>query len=125
MDINTKQLKKNAFRVTKNRGITSSRVRVPGGFLKAEYLGKIQEIAEKYGNGHVNLTARQGFEIPGIPFEKMGEVNAALQEIIDGTATSQPASETAFVLTPVTTRQPLPSASKRSFSRTISTSKSF
>lgn len=85
MDINTKQLKKNAFRVTKNRGITSSRVRVPGGFLKAEYLGKIQEIAEKYGNGHVNLTARQGFEIPGIPFEKMDEVNAALQDIIDGT----------------------------------------
>ena len=30
MDINTKILKKNAFRVTKERGMTASRIRVPG-----------------------------------------------------------------------------------------------
>ena len=51
MDINTKKLKKNAFRVTKHRGITASRIRVPGGHLNAKYLGLIQEIAETYGNG--------------------------------------------------------------------------
>ncbi len=84
MDINTKKLKKNAFRVTKQRGITASRVRVPGGFLKAEYLGKIQEIAETYGNGTVHITSRQGFEILGIPFENMPAVNEALQSLIDG-----------------------------------------
>ena len=84
MDINTKKLKKNAFRVTKVRGITASRVRVPGGHLKAEYLGKIQEIAEEYGNGTVHITSRQGFEILGIPFEKMPEVNEKLQTLIDG-----------------------------------------
>ncbi len=84
MDINTKKLKKNAFRVTKQRGITASRVRVPGGFLKAEYLGKIQEIAEKYGNGTVHITSRQGFEILGIPFANMPEVNKALQDLIEG-----------------------------------------
>ena len=39
MDINTKKLKKTAFRVTKERGITASRVRVPGGLINAEYLG--------------------------------------------------------------------------------------
>ncbi len=89
MDMNTKALKKNAFRVTKVRNVTSSRIRVPGGLLKAEYLGKIQAIAEKYGNGTVNLTARQGFEIPGIPFEKIPEVNQALQEIIEGTGINQ------------------------------------
>ncbi|MEG0318353.1 MAG: sulfite reductase subunit C, partial [Niameybacter sp.] len=60
MDINTKKLKKNAFRVSKVRGITASRVRVPGGLIKAEYLGKIQEIAERYGNGQVHITIRQG-----------------------------------------------------------------
>ena len=48
MDINTKKLKKNAFRITKTRGITASRVRVPGGHLKAEYLGLIQEIADTW-----------------------------------------------------------------------------
>ena len=45
MDINTKQLKKNAFRVTKRRGITSSRVRVPGEHIHSKHLGKIAEIA--------------------------------------------------------------------------------
>ena len=30
MDINTKVLKKNAFRITKERGLTASRIRVPG-----------------------------------------------------------------------------------------------
>lgn len=89
MDVNTKLLKKNAFRVTKERGLTASRVRVPGGHLKAEYLGKIQEIAETFGNGTVHITSRQGFEIPGIPFEKMPQVNAALQELIDGMEINQ------------------------------------
>ena len=49
MDINTKKLKKNAFRVTKERGLTASRVRVPGGHLDARYLSMIQEIAQQYG----------------------------------------------------------------------------
>lgn len=84
MDINTKKLKKNAFRVTKERGLTASRIRVPGGHLQAVYLAKIQEIAEKYGNGTVHITSRQGFEIPGIPFENVPEVNALLQPIIEG-----------------------------------------
>ena len=84
MDINTKKLKKNAFRITKTRGITASRVRVPGGHLKAEYLGLIQEIADTYGNGTVHLTTRQGFEIPGIKFSDIDKVNELLQPIIEG-----------------------------------------
>ncbi len=84
MDINTKKLKKNAWRVTKKRGLSASRIRVPGGYLNAEYLGLIQQIAEKYGNGTVHLTTRQGFEIPDIHMEDMAEVNALIQPIIDG-----------------------------------------
>lgn len=83
MDINTKKLKKNAYRVTKVRGIGASRIRVPGGYLKAEVLGMIQEIAEKYGNGIVHLTTRQGFEIEGIRFEDMEEINQMLQPVIE------------------------------------------
>ena len=45
MDINTKKLKKNAFRVTKERGLTASRVRVPGGHLAPRYLLMTQDIA--------------------------------------------------------------------------------
>ena len=36
MDINTKKLKKNAFRVSKVSGLTASRVRVPGGCCNAD-----------------------------------------------------------------------------------------
>lgn len=82
MDINTKKLKKNAFRVSKHRGETASRVRVPGGYLNAELLSQIQEIAQTYGNGTVHLTTRQGFEIPGIDLKDMDQVNTLLQPII-------------------------------------------
>lgn len=84
MDINTKSLKKNAFRVTKQRGLTASRIRVPGGHLNAELLSHIQHIASEYGNGTVHITTRQGFEIPGIDFNDMPLVNILLQPIIEG-----------------------------------------
>ena len=91
MDINTKALKKNAFRVTKVRGITASRIRVPGGHLKTEYMAMIQGIADAFGNGTVHITSRQGFEIPGIRFEDMPEVNQRLQPIIEGLNINQEA----------------------------------
>lgn len=96
MDINTKQLKKNAFRITKHRGMTASRIRVPGGQIKAEHLGTIQEVAQKYGNGLVNITIRQGFEIPGIKFENMPEVNAMIQPIIEGLEINQEVPGTGY-----------------------------
>lgn len=83
MDINTKKLKKNAFRVSKERGIGASRIRVPGGYLDAKILGMVQEIAETYGNGYVHLTTRQGFEIEGIHLEDMEQINQKLQPIIE------------------------------------------
>lgn len=89
MDTNTKLLKKNAFRVTKVRGVTASRVRVPGGHLKAKYLSLLQNIAETYGNGTVHITNRQGFEIPGIAFANMPAVNELLQPIIEGLGINQ------------------------------------
>ncbi|MGJ7045830.1 hypothetical protein [Thermoanaerobacterium thermosulfurigenes] len=82
LDIDTKLLKKNAYRVTKQRGITALRIRVPGGDLNIKYLDIIKEIAEKYGNGIVNITTRQGFEIPGIPMEKINEINELISPII-------------------------------------------
>lgn len=83
LDINTKKLKKNAFRVSKERGIGASRIRVPGGYLNAEVLSTIQEISQTYGNGFIHLTTRQGIEIEGIRLEDMDEINEKLQPIID------------------------------------------
>lgn len=96
MDINTKQLKKNAFRITKQRGITASRIRIPGGHIEADYLNLISEIANTYGNGTVHITSRQGFEIPGIHFVDMPAVNRALQPIIEGLEINQLAPETGY-----------------------------
>ncbi len=89
MDLNTKQLKKNAFRVTKERGMTASRIRVPGGHMEAKYLSMVQNIAETYGNGTVHITGRQGFEIPGIRYEDMPQVNILLQPLIEGLEINQ------------------------------------
>lgn len=84
MDINTKLLMKNAFRVTKTRGKTAVRIRVPGGHLDVKYFDLLKEIAEKYGNGTVHITTRQGFEIPDLDMNKIPEINKLIQPIIEG-----------------------------------------
>lgn len=81
-DINRKKTVKNAWRITKNRALTCLRIRVPGGHLEARHLELMKKVAEIYGNGTVHLTTRQGFEIPGIPFEKMAEINNLITDYI-------------------------------------------
>lgn len=83
-DINTRTLMKNAFRVTKHRNKTAVRIRVPGGHLDAKYFDILKEISEKYGNGTVHMTTRQGFEIPDIDMDKVDEVNKLIQPVIEG-----------------------------------------
>lgn len=82
-DINVKALKKNAFRYSKVRGETASRVRVPGGLVRAEDMVRIAQIAEDFGNGELFLTNRQGVEIPGIKLEDMPKVQERLKPIIE------------------------------------------
>lgn len=96
MDINTKKLKKNAFRVTKERGKTAIRIRVPGGHMEAKYFPVLQEVAEKYGNGSVHITIRQGFEIPGIDMKYMKEINELIQPVIEGLEINQVDPETGY-----------------------------
>jgi dissimilatory sulfite reductase (desulfoviridin) alpha/beta subunit len=89
MDVNTKKLKKNAFRVTKKRGLTASRIRIPGGHLEAKYLGIIQDIAERYGDGsaHYRLTlfGRTGKRNPrlGVDFIKWIDEDSIIKIILN------------------------------------------
>ncbi len=83
MSINRKEITKNAYRITKTRGKTALRIRVPGGHLEAEFLTLIKSIADEYGNGSVHLTTRQGFEIPFIDFEKIPEINKKIKPLIE------------------------------------------
>ncbi|HRU01017.1 MAG TPA: sulfite reductase subunit C [Victivallales bacterium] len=82
LDINRKTVAKNAFRITKLRGRTALRIRVPGGHLNAKYLDVIRHLAEKYGDGSVHITIRQGFELPGMRFEDIPAINKELAELI-------------------------------------------
>lgn len=96
IDIKTKELKKNAFRVTKERYKTAVRIRVPGGHLDAQFLDVIKGVADTYGNGTVHITTRQGFEIPGIDMTRMPEVNHMIQSLIDGLEINQEKPELGY-----------------------------
>ncbi len=78
----TKKLIKNAFRISKVRGESAIRLRVPGGHLRAKYLENIQSLADRFGNGTVHLTTRQGFEIPGIRLTDLEEIRLCMAEMI-------------------------------------------
>ncbi|PAB58704.1 sulfite reductase subunit C [Anaeromicrobium sediminis] len=83
MSVNVKKVKKNAYRITKVRGKTALRVRIPGGHMEAKHFAILQEIAEKFGDGGVHLTTRQGFELSGIDYDKIPEVNKMVAPIIE------------------------------------------
>ena len=71
-------LKKGGFMRQKQKDNFSLRLAVVGGTLTAENLKKIAEVAEKYGDGHVHLTSRQGVEIPFIKLQDIDEVKEEL-----------------------------------------------
>ena len=90
LDVNVPKLKKNAFRYSKVRGETASRIRIPGGVIDAASLAKVVEIAEKYGTGVIDITNRQGIEIPEISLNDVDKVNEEVQQIIDSLRINQP-----------------------------------
>ncbi|MCP3966420.1 MAG: sulfite reductase subunit C [Lentisphaerae bacterium] len=83
MSINRKIITKNAYRITKERGKTALRVRVPGGHLPVRHFETIKLIADKYGNGSVHITTRQGFEIPDIDFKYIPEINKIIRPVLE------------------------------------------
>lgn len=80
MEIDYGSLKKGGFMRQKQKGKFSLRLQVVGGTLTGENLKKIYEVAEKYGEGYVHLTSRQGVEIPFISFEDIEEVKKELEK---------------------------------------------
>jgi anaerobic sulfite reductase subunit C len=72
----------NEYRLSKVRGEAMISVRIPGGILPAHLLSVAQNIAETWGNGQVHLTTRQKLAMPGIRYEDIDKVNAALEPFI-------------------------------------------
>ena len=96
LDVNVGKMKKNAFRYSKVRGETASRVRIAGGVIDSKSLGRVVEIAEKYGKGVIDITNRQGIEIPGIKFEDMDAVNKEIQLVIVSLHINQEIPDTGY-----------------------------
>ncbi len=61
-----------------NRGTEafSGRIVAPGTVFTAKNFADMSYIAEHFGNGKLICTSRQAVEVPGIPFDKIGEAVA-------------------------------------------------
>ena len=59
----------------------SVRLRLPGGQVKAEHLAKLSQVAQRWGDGTVHLTSRQGLEIPGVDMDNLGTVKGELATV--------------------------------------------
>ena len=71
MAVDYATLKKGGFMRQKQKNNFSLRLRTVGGYMSAEQLAKVAEVAEKYGEGYVHLTSRQGVEIPFIKLDRL------------------------------------------------------
>ncbi|NQT20551.1 MAG: 4Fe-4S dicluster domain-containing protein [Planctomycetes bacterium] len=64
-----KELKAGGLMKQKEPDLFSIRLRVVGGRIDVAQLQVLAEVADKYGQGHVHLTTRQGVEIPYVNFK--------------------------------------------------------
>lgn len=78
MAVDYAALKKGGFMRQKQKNHFSLRLKSTGGHVTAKQLAKIAEVAEKYGEGYVHLTSRQGVEIPFIKLDQIDEVKEEL-----------------------------------------------
>ena len=78
MAVDYATLKKGGFMRQKQKNNFSLRLRTVGGHMSAEQLAKVAEVAEKYGEGYVHLTSRQGVEIPFIKLDQIEEVKKCI-----------------------------------------------
>lgn len=79
-EVDYKELKKGGFMKQKQKDRFSLRIGIVGGQVESRGLKKVYEVADKYGNGYVHLTSRQGIEIPFIKLEDIEVVKKELAE---------------------------------------------
>ena len=75
-----KRLKGLGFLNNKGTDSFSARVITGNGRVTAAQHRRMAEAAERFGNGTLTYTTRQTVEIPGIPYEKIGEFQSFLAE---------------------------------------------
>lgn len=81
MAVDYAALKAGGFMRQKQKNTFSLRLRVVGGNVTTDQLIAIREVANRYGNGYIHLTSRQGIEIP---FIKLEDIDAVKEELAKG-----------------------------------------
>ena len=81
MQYNLKELKSDGLMKQKEKDLFSLRLRVVGGYLNCNQLTKLAEIADKFGKGYIQLTTRQGVEIPHVNFKNFEKVKTMLAKV--------------------------------------------
>ena len=84
-DIDVKKMRINCFRQSKIPGEFMLQLRVPGSLVDAKHLELVQELCQRWGNGTFHIGMRQTFDIPGIKYENIPQVNAFLKDYIQET----------------------------------------
>ncbi len=90
LDLN--ELKKGGILKQKQKDYFILRTRTPGGYIKADILGKFMQIAKKYGKGYVHLSTRQCIEVAWIHIRDLEKVKKELKKIGILTGTCGPRS---------------------------------
>lgn len=80
MAVDYAALKAGGFMRQKQKDTFSLRLRVVGGNVTTEQLAAVRAVADRYGQGYIHLTSRQGIEIPFIKLQDIDEVKRALAE---------------------------------------------
>jgi dissimilatory sulfite reductase (desulfoviridin) alpha/beta subunit len=80
-DAEIAKLKKSALFAEKGKTHFTARFLVIGGLVTPKELRAAATLAQRFGNGTVHLTTRQGFEIPHIPYEKLPKLKKAVEKL--------------------------------------------
>ena len=75
-----KRVKGEGFLLNRGTERFNGRIITENGTLTARQMVRVGEAAEKFGSGTVAFTTRMTVEVPGIPYDKIPEFQAFLQE---------------------------------------------
>lgn len=76
--IDYESLKSGGFMRQRQQNQFAFRLRIAGGRVEAGQLRALADAAEKYGDGHIHLTTRQGIEIPFIHIDDVESIREDL-----------------------------------------------
>lgn len=79
-EINHEELKRGGYIVQRNPKYFTVRLRIPGGNLSHKQVMTLGRIANKYGQGRIHISTRQGIQVPYVKYEDLGRITEELKE---------------------------------------------